>query len=72
MKIVGFAEGGDAILFSIAIGVFTIDLQLERIRKLCEDDGEAHSFVPISTVYIQNYTKLKRAQQLFNKGYEVT
>ncbi|CAM0946634.1 unnamed protein product [Alopecurus aequalis] len=69
LRVMGFAEGANTILFRTADGVFTIELKSEHAKKLRED-GEVHTLVPIARFYAPCLTTLERAQELFDRGSE--
>uniref|UniRef100_M8BN29 F-box associated domain-containing protein n=1 Tax=Aegilops tauschii TaxID=37682 RepID=M8BN29_AEGTA len=48
--VVGFAEGANAIFVCTMAGLFTIELQSEQVRKLC-DDCSFRNVVPVVTFY---------------------
>ena len=45
-----FAESANALFIGTPAGIFTIELQSERVRKVCEDD-DSYSLVPIEGLY---------------------
>ncbi|KAM0928187.1 hypothetical protein ACQ4PT_002324 [Festuca glaucescens] len=39
VRVVGFAEGADVIFVDTVGGLFTVELQSEKVRKVCDDNG---------------------------------
>ncbi|XP_037442140.1 uncharacterized protein LOC119310513 [Triticum dicoccoides] len=50
VQVLGFAEGANVILVTTVARLFTIELQSERTRKVCDDHGFAN-LIPIVSFY---------------------
>ena len=50
IKLMSFVERANVLFIRTPTGIFTIELQSERVRKVCEDD-DSYSLVPIEDFY---------------------
>ncbi|CAM0877562.1 unnamed protein product [Alopecurus aequalis] len=48
--VLGFAEGANAIFLNTTVGLFMIEVQSERVRKVCDDRG-ACLLIPVVSFY---------------------
>uniref|UniRef100_M8BKY1 F-box protein AT5G49610-like beta-propeller domain-containing protein n=1 Tax=Aegilops tauschii TaxID=37682 RepID=M8BKY1_AEGTA len=58
LYVLGFAEGANAIFMTTVAGLFTIELQSERVRRVC-DDHALCNLIPI----VSFYTPVPRGEQ---------
>ena len=57
VEVVGFAEGTNTIFLSMVAGIFIVDLQPEKARKVCDRPGLGN-LVPV----VSFYTPVPRAE----------
>ncbi|CAM0951944.1 unnamed protein product [Alopecurus aequalis] len=50
VQVVGFAEGTNTILLNTVAGIFTVELQSERVRKVCDSPGFC-MLIPVVSFY---------------------
>nr|BAK06018.1 predicted protein [Hordeum vulgare subsp. vulgare] len=50
VDVLGFAEGANVIFVTTVAGVFTIELQSERVRRVCDDHGLCN-LIPVVSFY---------------------
>ncbi|VAI39358.1 unnamed protein product [Triticum turgidum subsp. durum] len=58
LYVLGFAEGANVIFMTTVAGLFTIELQSERVRRVCDDHGLCN-LIPI----VSFYTPVPRGEQ---------
>uniref|UniRef100_A0ACD6ABC6 Uncharacterized protein n=1 Tax=Avena sativa TaxID=4498 RepID=A0ACD6ABC6_AVESA len=54
VHVLGFAEGANAIFVSSVVGLFMIELQSGRVRKVCDDHGFCN-LIPVVGFYTPKY-----------------
>uniref|UniRef100_A0ACD6AA05 Uncharacterized protein n=2 Tax=Avena sativa TaxID=4498 RepID=A0ACD6AA05_AVESA len=51
VDVLGFAEGANAIFVNTVAGLFLIELQSDRVRKVCDDDHGFCNLIPVVGFY---------------------